>query len=229
MIGSNVTPELQALGLSPICSLTYAAGQPLHVGGPIKTDRLWYFGSYQNFTSSEVVSRFPYPGVRGIRNGTARLTYKVGNNGQLGGLWLYNKRIVHYAGGGVTNPDPITTTDQRSPKNMYVGNYTTVLNATNFIEAVVSHFDLKNPFGYSPDWFALPEAERERIYPSNNLTTGVNSGPPAGASTFDSDRFAMNFAVTRYQYGLLGANHQIKTGFENWYGYGGTGRDTGTA
>ena len=53
----------------------------------------------------------------------------------------------------------------------------------------------------------------------------MNSGPPAGASTFDSDRFQMNFAVTRYQYGWLGANHQFKAGFENWYGYGGTGRD----
>src|SRR4030095_9886603 len=109
--------------------------------------------------------------------------------------------------------------------NMYAVNYTTVLNATNFIEAVVSHFDLKNPFGYSNDWFALTDAERKRLYPSNNLTTGVNSGPPAGASTFDSDRFAMNFALTRYQYGLLGANHQIKTGVANWDGLGGTGRD----
>ena len=148
-----------------------------------------------------MVSRFPYPGVRGIRNLTGRLTYKVGNAGQLGGLWLYDKRIVHYAGGGVTNPDPLTTTEQRSPKNMFAGNYTTVLNATNFIEAVVSHFDLKNPFGYSKDWFALTDAERARMYPTNNLTTGVNSGPPSGASTFDSDRFAMNFALTRYQYG----------------------------
>ena len=67
------------------------------------------------------------------------------------------------------------------------------------------------------------------MYPTNNLTTGVNSGPPSGASTFDSDRFAMNFALTRYQYDLLGANHQIKTGFENWYGFGGTGRDSWNA
>ena len=93
----------------------------VNVGGPIKTDKLWYFGSDQNYTTSEVVSRFPYPGVRGIRNLTGRLTYKVGNAGQLGGLWLYDKRIVHYAGGGVTNPDPLTTTEQRSPKNMYAG------------------------------------------------------------------------------------------------------------
>ena len=147
MIDSNVTPELQALGLSEL-SLTYVRDGHYTIGGPIKSDRLWYFGSFQNFTSSEVVSRFPYPGVRGMRSGTARLTQKVGNNGQLGGLFLYNKRIVHYAGGGVTNPDPITTTDQRSPKNMYVGNYTTVVGANTFIEGVVSHFDLKNPFGY---------------------------------------------------------------------------------
>src|SRR2546422_5843839 len=33
------------------------------------------------FRSSEVVSRFPYPGVRGIRNLTGRLTYKVGETG----------------------------------------------------------------------------------------------------------------------------------------------------
>jgi hypothetical protein len=224
MIDRNVTPELQALGLADL-NLTMLRDGHYTVGGPIKADRVWYFGSYQNFTSSEVVSRFPLPGVRGMRSGTARLTRKAGTNGQLSGLFLYNKRIVHYAGGGITNPDPISTTEQRSPKNMYVGNYTTVLDQNTFLEAVVSHFDLKNPFGYTREWYAIPEAERRLIYPSVNLTTAINSGPPAGASTFDSDRFQMNFALTKYQYGWLGANHQYKMGFENYYGYGGTGRD----
>ena len=224
MIGSNVTPELRALGLTDI-ALTMLRDLHPSAGGPISKDKLWYFGSYQNYTTSEVVPKFPLPSVKGIRNATGRLTYKVGTNGTLGGLWLYDKRIVHYAGGGLTTPDPITTTEQASPKNLYVGNYTTVFDQNTFLEASVSHFDLKNPFGYTDEWFAIPEAQKKLIYPSSNLTTGVNSGPPVGANTFDSDRFQMNIALTKYVSKGLGASHQIKVGGENWYGYGGTGWD----
>jgi hypothetical protein len=224
MIGSNVTPGLRTLGLTDI-ALTMLRDVHSNIGGPFKADKFWYFISDQNYTTSEVVPKFPLPSVKGIRNLTGRLTYKVGDNGTLGGLWLYDKRIVHYAGGGVTAPDPITTTEQRSPKNLYVGNYTHVISQSTFLEASISHFDLKNPFGYTPEWFAIPDAQKQLMYPSTNLTTGVNFGPPIGANTFDSDRFQMNIGLTRYLSRWLGASHQIKTGGENWYGFGGTGWD----
>ena len=48
MVGSNYTPELQAAGLSSPSKYIKAWDYTAGVGGPIKKDRLWYFGQFRS-------------------------------------------------------------------------------------------------------------------------------------------------------------------------------------
>ena len=52
-----------------------------------------------------------------------------------------------------------------------------------------------------------------------NITTGIYiDGPePTGQRLRDAYRHQTNIGVTRYIDGFLGASHQLKTGFENWW------------
>ncbi|HEX3701864.1 MAG TPA: hypothetical protein VHU82_00945, partial [Vicinamibacterales bacterium] len=58
-----------------------------------------------------------------------------------------------------------------------------------------------------------------------NVTTGIyiNGPEPTGERFRDGYRQQTNIGLTRYIDGFLGASHQLKTGFENWYGWGSDG------
>ncbi len=60
-----------------------------------------------------------------------------------------------------------------------------------------------------------------------NLTSSVwfNGPEPTGERFRDAYRAQTNVGLTRYVDDLLGASHQLKTGFENWYGWGTEGWD----
>lgn len=61
MESSNITPELQAIGLKYAYSL-YAFDFNPTVGGPIKKDKLWYFGSFSaNKSDTEVLDIYFKP------------------------------------------------------------------------------------------------------------------------------------------------------------------------
>ena len=215
----NVDDNLRAQGITVGTRLLRLNDINTDAGGPFIRNRLWWWGSFRNYTTFEKVIGFPKDFQSNLRNYSARVNYQITNNNQLSGFWTYNRKFQPNRGAGTNQPDPVTTINQQSPKNLYNLNYVSVLSQNMVLESSSSFFWMHWPSRYSDEFYALSESQRT---PSmQNITTGVFSGPePTGERMRDAYRFQVNTALTRYQDGLLGGSHQMKLGFETWQGWG---------
>ena len=62
--GHNLTPELQQRGLRQGDAVDYVYDVNVAAGGPIKRDKLWFFGSYRDIANANVVANSFYPDGR---------------------------------------------------------------------------------------------------------------------------------------------------------------------
>jgi hypothetical protein len=219
---SNVTPELRAQGITDP-SLQKLNDFNVNAGGPFLKDRMWWFGSFRNYNTHENIVGFPIDFLSNLRNYTASTTYQVTKNNKLSGFWTYNRKFQPHRGAGIAQPDPISTLNQQSPKNLFNGNWTSVIGQNTFLEVSSSYFHMHWPSTWSEEFDALPASQQHSS--TFNITTGVyTDGPePTGERFRDAYRQQTNIGLTRYLDDLLGASHQLKVGFENWYGWGSDG------
>src|SRR4029078_7570359 len=109
-------------------------------GAPILRDRLWWFGSARAHRTLEQVIGFPKDFKSNLRNYTARVNTEIARGNQLSGFWTYNKKFQPNRGAGLTQPNPIGTINQQSPKNLFNLNWTSVVSQTRFLEDSSTHF-----------------------------------------------------------------------------------------
>jgi hypothetical protein len=227
---SNITDDLRAQGITDP-TLQKLSDFNADAGGPFIKDRLWWFGSLRDYRTHENVAGFVTPagctpGSAGcdsndffsnLRNYTASGKYQINNNNQLSMFWTYNKKYQPNRNAGVNQPLAVSTLNQQSPKNLINGNYTSVFGSNTFLEVSASYFHMHWPSDWSDAFTSLPAAQQR---PSTfNVTSGIYiDGPePTGQRFRDSYRQQTNIGVTRYLDNWLGANHQLKMGFENWW------------
>ena len=225
--GSNITPGLRAQGITDP-TLQQLNDVNLNAGGPVIRDRLWWFGSYRNYSTVEATpgyttvnadGRLTNPFDSNLRNYTASSKYQITKSNQFSGFWTFNRKAQPHRNAGVAQASPITTINQKSPKNLFNGNFTSVMGSNTFLEVSSSYFHMHWPSQYSEEFYALPDGQRTSAI--QNVTTGIFSGPePTGERIRDAYRYQTNIGLTRYIDGFLGASHQLKSGFENWYGWG---------
>jgi hypothetical protein len=225
--GSNITPELRAQGITDP-TLQGLKDLNAHAGGPFIRDRLWWFGSFRDYSTVEATPGFTVVNSDGsltnpfdsnLRNYTASSKYQMTKSNQLSGFWTFNQKSQPHRNAGVTQPNAVTTINQKSPKNLFNGNFTSVMGQRTFLEVSSSYFHMHWPSQYSDEFYALPDAQKTSA--TQNVTTGIFSGPePAGERIRDAYRYQTNIGLTRYIDDWLGASHQLKSGFENWYGWG---------
>jgi hypothetical protein len=220
LAGNNVDDQLRAQGITTGTQLKKLNDLNAEAGGPVLRDRLWWFGSARDYTTLEQVIGFPKDFKSNLRNYTARINTQVSRGNQLSGFWTYNKKFQPNRNAGATQPNPIGTINQQSPKNLFNLNWTSVLSQARFLEVSSTYFHMHWPSRYSDEFYALPDSEKT---PSmQNLTTGVffNGPEPTGERLRDAYRYQTNIAFTQYVDEFLHASHQIKTGFEQWVGWG---------
>lgn len=228
---SNITPELRAQGISDP-TLRNLTDFNANAGGPFIKDRMWWFGSLRNYKTTEATPNYTIvksdgtltnPFESQLKNYTASTKYQINRNNSLSGFWTYNKKFQPHRGAGTTQPRPEGTLKQQSPKNLFNGNWTSVFGQNTFLEVSSSYFHMHWPSTKSDEFNALPAALQHSA--TFNITTGIYiDGPePTGERLRDSYRQQTNIGLTRYVDGFMGASHQLKTGFENWYGWGSDG------
>ena len=223
--GNNITDDLRAQGITDP-TLNKLTDFNASAGGPFIKDRFWWFGSFRNYSTVEVTPSYTTVNSDGsltnpfnsnLRNYTTSGKYQLNKNNQISAFWTYNRKFQPNRNAGTVQPNPIGTLHQESPKNLINANWTSVMGQNTFLEVSSTYFHMHWPSTWSDEFNALPAAQQ---FPSTlNVTSGIYiDGPePTGERFRDAYRHQTNIGVTRYIDGFLGASHQLKTGFENWW------------
>ena len=229
---NNVSDDLRAQGITDP-TLRSLKDLNTSFGGPFMKDRLWWFGSFRNYSTVEATANYTIVNADGsltnpfdsnLRNYTASSKYQLNKNNQLSAFWTYNRKFQPHRNAGLAQPLPMNTLHQESPKNLFNVNYTSVMGQNTFLEVSSTYFHMHWPSTFADEFEALPASAQHSS--SFNVTTGIYiDGPePTGQRLRDAYRHQTNIGLTRYVDGFLGASHQLKTGFENWWTP--TGTDT---
>ncbi len=223
--GNNITDDLRAQGITDP-TLRNLNDFNADAGGPFIKDRLWWFGSFRNYSTVEATPSYTIVNADGtltnpfdsnLRNYTASGKYQVNKSNALSAFWTYNRKFQPNRNAGAVQPNPINTLHQESPKNLINANWTSVFGQNTFLEVSSTYFHMHWPSTWADEFNALP-ADQQR--PTTfNVTSGIYiDGPePTGQRFRDAYRHQTNIGMTRYIDGFLGASHQLKTGFENWW------------
>ncbi len=229
--GNNITDDLRAQGVTDP-TLRKLNDFNADAGGPFVKDRLWWFGSFRNYSTVEATPSYTIVNPDGsltnpfnsnLRNYTASGKYQINKSNQLSAFWTYNRKFQPNRNAGVAQPLPKGTLHQESPKNLINANWTSVFGQNTFLEVSSTYFHMHWPSTWADEFNALPESQQ---FPATfNIASGVYiDGPePSGERFRVAYRHQTNIGVTRYIDGFLGASHQLKTGFENWWTPTGTG------
>jgi len=223
--GNNITDDLRAQGITDP-TLRNLNDFNADAGGPFIKDRLWWFGSFRNYSTVEATPSYTIVNADGtltnpfdsnLRNYTASGKYQINKSNALSAFWTYNRKFQPNRNAGAVQPNPINTLHQESPKNLINANWTSVFGQNTFLEVSSTYFHMHWPSTWADEFNALP-ADQQR--PTTfNVTSGIYiDGPePTGQRFRDAYRHQTNIGMTRYIDGFLGASHQLKTGFENWW------------
>jgi hypothetical protein len=212
--GDNITDELRRKGLSVGTRILKYYDPNVSVGGPIKRDKLWYFGSYRNQEIGVSVAGFPvdnpdpdFEFLTRLQNLSYKVTYQLSPNNKLGHyVQLGRKLQPHRGAGSTTYADAVFLQDSIS----YAGNvdWNSIVSPTFFFDARLS------TFGYN--WPNLPYGSdlslNENLgYRMTDQASG-NTGGSTSADRNDRRRLQFDWTGTLFRDRWLGANHSIKMG-----------------
>jgi hypothetical protein len=215
---NNLTDDLLRRGLQTPDAVNMIYDVNASLGGPIRKDALWFFGSYRNVGNDNIVANSTYPDGRPgiydqrVQNYTVRLTWQLSPRNKITAYDDYQVKLVgHLYTSGI---DVATASRRRDPVIKYtaaakwtstvssrfvfdVGYGTSVNSYTEKYQAGI----LKTPF--SPEWYA--NAGRQDI---NRSTTTTASTPETGTYNF---RYMI---ISSAQY--VTGSHALKTGLQ-WH------------
>jgi hypothetical protein len=174
--GSNLTPALKAQGLTSGDAVDHIYDVNVDLGGPIRRNRLWFYGSFRDVGNGNIVANSFYPdGTPGIydqavQNYTVRLTWQAAQRHK---VTAYMDRVFKHVGHAFSSGTDVLTAAQLWPTPLY---YTGAIKwsstltdrllleggfgaSVNNISMIYQPGVAKTPF--TPEWYAT--ASRQDI------------------------------------------------------------------
>ena len=184
---SNLTPELKTKGLTTGDAVQWVYDVNASIGGPLRQNTLWFFGSYRNVGNANVVANSFYPDGKpalydqDVQNYTVRLTWQVAERLK---ATAYIDRVFKHVYHAFSAGDEVVNASKVWPTPLY---YTGQVKLTSTVSPKIL---LEGGFGASvndismiyqpgigkvrgtPEWFAT--ASRQDI----TLATRTVAGTP---------------------------------------------------
>ena len=219
--GDNLTQELQDQGLRSGDALKELWDVTTAMGGPIKKDRLWFFGAFRSIGNKNIVANSFMPdGSPGISdhdvmNLTARLTWQVNGKNRFS---VYNDRAFKTMNREfVANVEPSRAAGGRAPVLYYTGaaKWSSTLSSRLWLEGGWgASVQSRNTGRYqpgvrqergTPEWFA----QASRV----DLVLGTTTTASQGETNTIEQLFTWMGSV-----GYVTGSHNVKIGFQTRYG-----------
>ena len=205
-VGDNIDPATSRRGFTGQPNLIFWEGHA-DLGGPIKSDKLWFYGAINHFKIDKVIS-----GVdRGLAtdlglfdNRTIKMTWKASQKDTVLGYYQWGRKQKPVRGLSVTTgPDSILAQDSKSW--MYNGQHQRVWTNRFFTDVKVGLFGFGWPMVPAVDWHSQP--------PRVDLATSVRAGAGWNPFTFDRNKPQISATGTYFLPDVAGS-HDLKFGYE---------------
>ncbi len=226
--GDNLTPELQAKGLTTGDGVEYIYDVNASLGGPIARDKLWFFGSYRNVGNANIVANSFYPdGSPGlydqdVQNYTVRLTWQAAQRLK---ATTYIDRVFKHVDHAFSSGEDVVTASKLWPTPLY---YTGAVKLTSTFTdrllfeggfgASVNDISMKYQPGIAkergtPAWYAT--ASRQDLTLSTRTVAGTPENftyPPvyqiAGSASYVTGSNTLK-AGAQWRYGPYRVNTNV--------------------
>jgi hypothetical protein len=224
---SNDSEELRARGLRSQGGVDELHDVNASLGGPIKTDKVWFFGSVRNWkTNSYIANAFNPDGSRAIDdyllyNLTGRITYQLSQRNKISGMYDMSKKNQGHRGFGPGfSPEAAFKSWTPVPQSgNSVLKFTSTASSKLLIESAFStqFFELWGV--YRPE-VELPSATNPwGAIAKRDLILGRTwNAAPGGETYLRSFIYHVNSSIT-----YVTGSHSIKIGEQFGRGYGGSG------
>ena len=193
--GDNIDDQLRNLGLGTGTKILKYYDPNISVGGPIKRDKLWYFGSYRDQNTATTVLGFPadnpseFEFPTRLQNGTYKLTYQLSPNNKIGHYIQMGRKLQSQRGASSTM---YQWSQFMQDSLSYAGNvdWNSVVSPTFFFNTRAA------AFGYN--WPNKPYGANGELNENLNLRIRDQaSGNSAGSDSLDrNDRRRIQFDWT---------------------------------
>jgi len=210
-VGDNIDADTARRGDTGQPNLIFWEGHS-DIGGPVKRDKLWFYGAVNHFKIDKIISGVPaqFSDLGIFDNWTGKGTWKASNKDTVIGYYQWGRKYKPRRGlSNTTGPDSILAQDSKSW--MYNGQWQRVWTNRLFTDTKVGLFG----FG----WPMAPAVPFATNPPRQDTGTGVSTGAgwlagsAGGPFTFDRNKPQVTMTASYFLPEKAGS-HDFKFGFE---------------
>jgi hypothetical protein len=206
-VGDNAgDPALVARGYTGQPNIKFWEGHT-DIGGPIRTDKVWFFAAYNHFKIDKQISGVPRNIATDLGlfdNFTTKETWKASSKDTIIGYYQFGRKQKPNRGLSAT-VSPEAAQPQDSISWVYKGEHQRVWSNRLFSDVKVNLFGYDFPLGVKADYKVQPP----------RLDTGTNFTSGAAWDAFDLGRQKPHVtAQATYYVPAAKGSHDLKVGFE---------------
>jgi hypothetical protein len=219
---NNLSPELQAQGLSQTQPLKYYYDVAADLGGRIVRDKLWFYGAWNRQERVAGVLGFAAsPGADGryltaddvpatfhnsLTVSTMKVSSQLTNGSRLIGVWQPSLKLQPQNGADRFRPLE-STRDYRNPTSIYKGEIQSTTSKKSLLNVVAGYG------GYIADYSADRGPYEVPGKPSAlDRETGLHTGGHESSNQQPRDRWQVDGGFSIFPDKFLGGRHEMKVG-----------------
>jgi amidase len=228
---SNLTPQLQAQGLSFTNPINHDYDVAADLGGAVIRDRLWFYEAWnRQALSTGLVGFAAAPGPDGryltaddvpgvfdtnLTSQTMKLSFQLSKNNRLIMAWLHDtKRQPEFAADRLRVLE--STRNYVEPIDVYKGEIQTALSDRLLLNVVAGDA------GYFANYKS--NYSRPGHPPAMDIATGLRTGSNESLNQQPENRYQLHDSITYFPEHFVGGHHELKVGTEAYWDFDGLGK-----